>query len=140
MNTSARSLTAVLLTAFFCALPQEAGAAVVQQVQSGTAVNTSTGTSIAFSAANSANGGAVSSLTYALTIPAGTNRFLIVSVQLGSNCAGTAPTVSGVTYAAVALTRITSIVGTPCGATNTRSEQWRLIAPATGANNIVITL
>jgi len=88
-----------------------------------------------------AAGGAVGSLTYALTVPAGTDRALIVSVQLGSDCAGTAvPTVSGVTYATVALTRITSILGTPCAPGTTRSEQWQLVAPATGTNNVVVTL
>ncbi len=83
----------------------------------------------------------VSSVTYALTT-AGTDRVLIVSVGLGINdCGGTTvPTVSGVTYFGVALTRITSIVGTPCGANTTRSEQWRLIDPATGTNNVVVTL
>jgi outer membrane protein assembly factor BamB len=85
--------------------------------------------------------GAVASLTYALTVPAGTDRALIVSVQLGSGCAGAAvPTVTGVTYAGVAMTQITSILGTPCGPGTTRSEQWRLVAPATGTNSVVVTL
>lgn len=95
---------------------------------------------ISFVATAEANAGAVASLTYPLTIPAGTDRALIVSVQLGSNCATAVPTVSGVTYAGVALTRIRTIAGTPCGLATTRSEQWRRIAPATGTNNIVVTL
>ncbi len=95
---------------------------------------------VAFTTAASAQTGVSNTLTYALTIPAGANRLLIVSAQIGSNCASSTPTVTGVTYAGVALTRITSIVGTPCGPAATRSEQWRLIAPATGTNDVVVTL
>ena len=82
-----------------------------------------------------------STLIYSLTIPAGTSRFLLVSVQLGTNCpSGLVPNTLSVTYNGVALTPITAIVGTPCGITTTRSEQWQLIAPATGMHDIVVTL
>ena len=80
-------------------------------------------------------------LTYALTIPAGTHRFLLVSVQVGSNCpSDVVPNTISVTYNGVALTKITALVGTPCGALSTRSEQWQLVAPATGMHDIVVTL
>ena len=82
-----------------------------------------------------------STLIYSLTIPAGTSRFLLVSVQLGTNCpSGLVPNTLSVTYNGVALIPITAIVGTPCGATTTRSEQWQLVAPATGMHDVVVTL
>jgi hypothetical protein len=94
----------------------------------------------AFVAAASANDKVVASLSYALAIPPGDGRFLLVSVQLGSNCTADVPNVVAVTYGGVALTRITAILGTPCGMTTTRSEQWQLVAPPTGAHDVAVTL
>ncbi len=94
---------------------------------------------VSFAAAANSSTTGISTVSYPLTIPAGANRFLIVSAQLGSNCAGSSPTVASITYAGVALTPITSVVGTPCGPA-TRSEQWQLVAPATGSNNVDVTL
>ncbi|HWO20246.1 MAG TPA: hypothetical protein VNO30_15865 [Kofleriaceae bacterium] len=94
----------------------------------------------AFAAVASARGDAVASLTYSLTIPPGAGRFLLVSVQLGSNCTAAVPAVTGVTYSGLALTRITTIVGTPCGMLTTRSDQWQLVAPPDGAHDVVVTL
>lgn len=91
-------------------------------------------------AVSSANAGSVASLSYALAIPPGTGRFLLVSVQLGSNCTAAVPEVLAVKYGGVALSRITSIVGTPCGMTTTRSEQWQLVAPPTGMATVEIVL
>lgn len=94
----------------------------------------------AFAAVASARGAGVASLTYSLVIPPGAGRFLLVSVQLGSNCTAAVPAVAGVTYSGLALTRITTIVGTPCGMTTTRSDQWQLVAPPDGVHDVVVTL
>ena len=94
----------------------------------------------AFAAVASARGAGVASLTYSLVIPPGAGRFLLVSVQLGSNCTAAVPAVTGVTYGGLALTQITTIVGTPCGMTTTRSDQWQLVAPPEGAHSVVVTL
>ncbi len=86
------------------------------------------------------SGAAVTSVRYSLTVPPGSGRFLIVTVQLGSMCAGTVPDVTSVAYDGVPLARITSITGTPCGMTTTRSDQWQLIAPAVGAHDVAVVL
>lgn len=69
-----------------------------------------------------------------------TDRFLLVSVGLGMTCADVGPTVTGITFNGVPLTKITSIVGVPCGAGTTLSEHWGLVAPAVGAHDVVVTL
>ena len=71
------------------------------------------------------------SLTFSHTC-SGSNLVLIVA-------SGTDAVVNttNVTYAAVALTEING-VDSPLSAN--RSEQWGKIAPATGANNVVITV
>jgi hypothetical protein len=94
----------------------------------------------AFVVSANARAGAVASLSYELVIPPGAGRFLLVSVQLGSNCSAAVPDVVGVAYGGQALTRIASIVGTPCGMTTTRSDQWQLVAPPVGAHDVVVTL
>ena len=95
----------------------------------------------AFAAAAVMSANGASSLTYPLTIPAGSDRFLLVSVQLGTNCpAGVVPNITSVAYNGVALTQLATIVGTPCGMTTTRSDQWQLVAPATGTHNVVVSL
>jgi uncharacterized repeat protein (TIGR01451 family) len=91
---------------------------------------------IAFDAASSANTGTgtAASLTWSQTVgSSGTNRILIVGVSIRNS---SNQTVSGVTYAGTSLT----LVGQSTNSTNVRVEIWRLIAPATGANNIVVTL
>lgn len=86
---------------------------------------------LAFNAANVALASAATSLTFAHT-NAGSN--LILSVGAGIETATDA--VSGATYAGVAMTQITK-------RQNTAGNEWLyafyLIAPATGANNVVIT-
>lgn len=88
---------------------------------------------IAFDAAAGAkdNSGGVTSLTFAHT-NAGTNRILIV---MGSVTSDTARTISSITYNAVALTPVTTVT-----AGKVMSYMYYLIAPATGANNVVVTI
>jgi hypothetical protein len=93
-----------------------------------------------FLAAGVARAAAVATFTYSVTIPGGSNRFLVVSVQEGSDCAAPVPTVTSVEYGGVAMTRVTSVLGTPCNTTTTRSEQWQLIAPAAGTHDVVVRL
>lgn len=90
---------------------------------------------IAFDASSSANTGAVdqTSLTWSHTVGAGSNRILVVGVSI-RNSAG--QTVSSVTYAGVGLT----FIGAQSNGTNSRIEMWRLLAPATGTNSIVVTM
>lgn len=79
-------------------------------------------------------------VTLPLTIPSGSERFLIVSVQLGTNCFSSAPNVVSVRYNGVALAQLATISGTPCGLGGTRSDQWQLVDPATGTHDVVVTL
>lgn len=82
-----------------------------------------------------------STLVFPLTIPPGADRFLIVSVAIGSACSDTTvATVTGVTFAGVSLKPIDVITGTTCAAMATRSEQWQLVAPAMGTNDVAIAL
>jgi hypothetical protein len=82
-----------------------------------------------------------SSLLFPLTVPPGVDRFLIVSAGIGSERMDpNVAMVTGVTYAGVPLKRIDAATGTTCGANVTRSEQWQLVAPAMGTNDVVITL
>lgn len=76
------------------------------------------------------------SLTWSHTTTTDANRILIVGTSVESDSSGhTAQTVSGITYAGVALTKIRSDYITDNG-----TELWYLVAPATGANNIVVTM
>ena len=81
---------------------------------------------IAFDAASSATGVGVSSLTWAHTT-SGADRLLIVGVSFDTG------TVTGVTYAGVPMTSVGNTT------TALKMHMWRLIAPATGANNIVVS-
>lgn len=65
----------------------------------------------------------------------GANRGLLVFV--GIETALGAPTVSSVTYAGVSMTLVRSDA---VASGSVRSEIWKLAAPASGANNIVVTL
>lgn len=91
---------------------------------------------ITFDAASSADtgSGTAGSLTWSHTVgAAGTNRILIVGVSIRNSAS---QTVSNVTYAGTNLT----LVGVIDNATNARVEIWSLLAPVTGANNIIVTL
>lgn len=78
--------------------------------------------------------------TYPATVPDGANRALIVAVQLGSNCAPPTPAVTQVSYAGLPLMRIANILGTPCGTSATRSEQWLLVDPPVGTGDVAVRL
>jgi hypothetical protein len=89
---------------------------------------------IALDATSNATPAAASSLTWSHTV-SGSNRLLHVSVAARDG-GGTNNDATGVTYNGVALTKVrddSSNFGTY------RSSVWRLVAPATGANNIVVT-
>lgn len=64
----------------------------------------------------------------------GSNRILFVGVTISQT--GSTVTVTGITYNGVALTQ----VNTSAASTNRRADLWYLIAPATGANNVIVTL
>ena len=81
-----------------------------------------------------------STLTYPMTVPPGANRYMIVSVQLGSDCHVLEPDISSVTFDGIPLTQLATITGTPCGMTTTRTDQWVLVAPPTGTFPILVTL
>jgi hypothetical protein len=81
-------------------------------------------------------GASATTLTWSHTCT-GSNRILIVGAY-GYMASGGLIAITGVTYNGVALTKIAGINGT-ADALNQNTELWYLIAPATGANNIVIT-
>src|SRR3990167_2897336 len=76
--------------------------------------------------------GTATSLTYAHTCT-GTNLVLIVGAFLDND---TSDTITGITYNGVALTKINGVSGS---SDQGYSTLWYLIAPATGANNIVVS-
>lgn len=89
-------------------------------------------TSISFDATSASSYQAASSSYSWGHTCSGSNRFLIVGISLLS----VAQTVTGITYAGTALT----FIGARNAATAVRTELWGLIAPATGSNNIAVTL
>ena len=93
------------------------------------------GVPIVFDAFSSiATGGKATNHTWSHTVgAAGTNRILVVGTSAESAVA-----VTGVTYAAQALTKIGAQASLD-GAT-AATELWYLIAPPTGPNDIVVTL
>lgn len=85
---------------------------------------------VAFDAATTGTVGGANALTFSHTVGAGgADRLLIVAVSIDNR------TVQSVTYGGVAMTN----VGTATNGAQI-SSMWRLIAPATGANNVVVTL
>lgn len=88
---------------------------------------------LAFDAAASTFGDGVSSLSWSHTC-SGSERLLTVGVSM---TAGPMPTVDSVTYNGVALTRIGTATN---GGGWAKVELWRLIAPATGAHTVAVTL
>jgi hypothetical protein len=71
-----------------------------------------------------------SGLTFLHTC-SGSNRFLTVGIGIN----GTTTSVASMTYAGVAMTLISRAVGTAFA-----TELWGLVNPATGANNVAITM
>ncbi|MCX5745107.1 MAG: hypothetical protein NT062_21690 [Proteobacteria bacterium] len=94
-----------------------------------------------FASVASTHAMSVDSLAYPLEVAAGEDRALLVAVQLSALCS-TPDTgvVLSVTYGDASLTPITSITGTPCNASATRSELWLLRAPAIGQADVIVTL
>ena len=90
---------------------------------------------IQFDASTTANGAAVSSLTWSHTVANQTNRVLIVTV--GAEHASPAVYPTGVTYGGVSLTQIgTAVAGTT---TLDTISLWYLLAPTVGTANVVVT-
>jgi hypothetical protein len=87
---------------------------------------------------NSGEGISVSSDTWSHTC-SGSNRILVVGVNARGLVSNTNTTVTGVTYNGVALTKIRHDSVDSGDTMRGRTELWYLIAPATGANNIVVT-
>jgi uncharacterized repeat protein (TIGR01451 family) len=93
------------------------------------------GQSISADNTSNANGGAtnVSSLTWSHTVGTQTNRILIVGVALRNSSV----TVTTVKYGAASLTFVGAAADS--GA-HVRVEMWKLVAPASGTANVVVTL
>jgi len=89
---------------------------------------------ILLDASASSNTTSASSLTYSHTCT-GSNRILFVGVFSGGPGPGSVPC-TGVTYAGVAMTKIDS----NAPQANWDLSLWYLINPASGANNVIITL
>lgn len=88
---------------------------------------------IAFDAASSGNTGSAASLTIAHTVT-GSNTILWV----GAETVHTADHITGVTYNGIAMTRIGGLQAG--GSTNVWSYLYMLVAPASGANNVIISV
>ena len=91
--------------------------------------------SIAIDNTSSANGGTsnVTSLTWSHTVGVANDRILIVGVALRNSSV----IVTGITYGGTALTFVGARSN---GGGNVRMEMWKLVGPATGTANIVVTL
>ena len=68
----------------------------------------------------------------------GSNTCLIVFVHM-FDINDPAPSVSGITYNSVALSKIRSVVQIFSSTRRNRTEAWRLVAPADGANTLAVT-
>jgi hypothetical protein len=91
------------------------------------------GTPPVFDAASSTSATSVSSLSWSHTC-SGNDRLLFVVVGAGSSVVGNR-VVTSVTYNGVALTQAWALNGPGW----VRNEGWYLVAPATGANTVVVT-
>lgn len=74
-----------------------------------------------------------SSQSYSFTVGTGDNRILLVGVETGGATFGSNDVITSVTYNGVSLTRINTV------ANSNRMYLYYLIAPATGANTLVVT-
>jgi hypothetical protein len=89
-------------------------------------------------------GGGGLTLTYAVTVGTGANRALAVFTELGCNSTSATTSISGITYAGVALVQNFGTAVTPasCSATCLRVDLWNLppgTQPTSGTNNVVVT-
>lgn len=85
-------------------------------------------------------GAGLNTLTYSLTVGANSNRQLAVFAFIGCNSGEVAPTVTGITYASVAMS---STISLSAGSNSQRGYMFLMPAgtePATGANNVVVTM
>jgi hypothetical protein len=95
----------------------------------------------AFERATANSAGSVASLQYPLDVPQIDNGLLVVSVMLsGKLSAGVpAPAVDSVTFAGLPLSQFDAVAGVPSDS-STLTEQWQLLAPPAGANDVIVTL
>ena len=94
------------------------------------------GAGIAYDNSAASGNSGQNSLTFSYTVGSGSNRLLIVSV--GAVDGTTADRqVSGITYNGVALTRGD---GRDSTSEFENNEVWYLLGPASGANNVVVTM
>jgi len=95
----------------------------------------------AFDAAATGLGADVSSLTYSHTCGTGSNRLLRVSPSYADLIAGST-SISSVTYAGASCTLVPSSLQTATllGVYDQGIAQYTKIAPATGANDVVVTM
>jgi hypothetical protein len=64
-----------------------------------------------------------------------------VTVHLGGWCPSEiTPAVVSITLDGVALAKVDGILGSPCGAMTTRSEEWALASPPPGMHQVAIAL
>ena len=122
----------------------QAGVAVVQQPsaperrisQAGVAVVQKNAT---FDAATTTTITGTNTATFSHTICTLDNRILLVFTGSEDDTDSTDGVVTGITYGGVVLTKIRhdqiNIVGVSCN----RIEAWYLVAPATGANNVIVS-
>jgi len=89
---------------------------------------------IAFDAASNSAHQTTSSYSWSHTVAANAN---FIACGVGINDAGTAPTVTSITYASVAMTKASGTEGTGSGL---RTVIYYLVAPATGSNTVAVTL
>lgn len=89
---------------------------------------------IALDAVSSGRSGGANSVTFAHTT-SGSDRILVVQISIQDSNHANLP-VTSVTYNSVALTKIRHDEATG----NNRTELWYLVAPATGTNNVVVTI
>lgn len=94
---------------------------------------------VTFDAVATGGQGGTNTLTYSHTVAVQDNRVLIVGVSTEDPLAEVADTVvTGITYNAVALTKIDA-QNVDDGITLNRADLWYLLAPATGAHNVVVS-
>lgn len=92
---------------------------------------------IAFDNSNTSNSTSSATLTYSLTVGTGANRFLIVGFSFNKLVL---PSITGVTYNGVAMTASANNPKNPTGDVTVAVALFYLANPASGANNVVITL
>lgn len=95
---------------------------------------------LVFDAGTTSSVTGASSLTYSHTVGVGVNTVMVVQPSLVDALAGAA-TINSVTYATVGLSLITNtgLTFILVAAFDVVMSEWILAAPATGANNVVIT-